>query len=59
MDVHVDEAGRDNHASGVEMFGVRGVDSRADTSDHSAVEQQVGDGVVVRSGVHDAAVLDQ
>ena len=59
MDVHVDEAGGDDHAGGIEDFRTRRVQIGADGGDEVAVEQDVRDGVVVRGGVHNAAVLDE
>ncbi len=45
--VHVDEAGRDDHAGGVEDFGLRRGEIRRDTGDASIDDEHVGDAVRV------------
>ena len=56
--MQVNEAWRDDHAGGVENFGVGGGEICADFCDASAVEEDVLRGVGFAGGIEDAAIFD-
>ena len=58
MDVHVDEAGRDDEAGGVEFGGAGGVEILADGGDAAVFDSDVADGVQTAGRVHHAAVAN-
>ena len=58
MDVHVDEAGRDDQSGGVEFGGAGGIDVLADGGNAAVFDGDVADRVQTTGRVHHAAVAN-
>lgn len=58
MGVEVDKAGGDDEAAGIDLARTAGGERVADGGDSAILDEDVGDGVVARCGVDEAAVAD-